>query len=63
MGKSGRYNFQQMGKERISVILDAPLMITTDQISNFIFEFNPIKHIAQAADDKLLIKLFQTSFD
>ena len=52
-----------MGKERISVILDAPLMITTDQISNFIFEFNPIKHIAQAADDKLLIKLFQTSFD
>ena len=38
-------------------------MITTDQISNPIRRFNAIKHIAQTTDDKLVIKLFQTSFD
>ena len=43
--------------------LDVSFLITTDQISNSILEFNAIKHIAQTADDKLLIKLFQTSFD
>ena len=43
--------------------LDAPFLITTDQISNPILGFNAIKHISQTTDDKLLIKLFQTSFD
>ena len=43
--------------------LDVPFLITTDQISNPILGFNAIKHIAQTTDDKLLIKLFQTSFD
>ena len=43
--------------------LDAPFLITTNQISNPILGFNAIKHIAQTTDDKLLIKLFQTSFD
>ena len=43
--------------------LDVPFLITTDQISNAILEFNVIKHIVQTTDDKLLIKLFQTSFD
>ena len=38
-------------------------MIKTDQISNPILGFNAIKHVAQTTDDKLLIKLFQTSFD
>ena len=43
--------------------LDVSFLITTDQISNPILEFNAIKHIAQTADDKLLIKVFQTWFD
>ena len=43
--------------------LDVPFLITTDQINNPILWFNAIKHIAQTTDDKLLIKLFQTSFD
>ena len=43
--------------------LDVPFLITTDQISNPIPGFNGIKHIAQTTDDKLLLKLFQTSFD
>ena len=43
--------------------LDVPFLITTDQISNPILGFNAIKHIAQTTDDKLLTKLFQTSFD
>ena len=38
-------------------------LITTDQISKPILGFNAIKHIAKTTDDKLLIKLFQTSFD
>ena len=29
----------------------------------YILGFNAIKHIAQTTDDKLMIKLFQTSFD
>ena len=43
--------------------LDVPVLITTDQISNPILGFNAIKYIGQTTDDKLLIKLFQTSFD
>ena len=43
--------------------LDVPFLITADQISNPILGFNTIKHIAQTTDDKLLIKLCQTSFD
>ena len=43
--------------------LDVPFLITTDQMCNPILGFNAIKHIAQTTDDKLLIKLFQTSFD
>ena len=42
--------------------LDVPVLITTDQISNPILGFNAIKYIGQTTDDKLLIKLFQTSF-
>ena len=34
-----------------------------NQISNPILGFNAIKYIGQTTDDKLLIKLFQTSFD
>ena len=43
--------------------LDVPFLITVDQISNPILGFNAIKHIAQTTDDKLLIKLLQTSFN
>ena len=43
--------------------LDVPVLITTDQISNPILGFNAVKYIGQTTDDKLLIKLFQTSFD
>ena len=43
--------------------LDGSFLITTDQISNPILGFNAIKHIVQTTDDKLLITLFQTSFD
>ena len=43
--------------------LDVPVLITTDQISNPILGFNATKYIGQTTDDKLLIKLFQTSFD
>ena len=43
--------------------LDVPFLIKTAQISNPILGFNAIKHIAHITDDKLLIKLFQTSFD
>ena len=43
--------------------LEVPFLITTDQTSNLIRRFNAIKHIAQTTDDKLVIKLFQTSFD
>ena len=43
--------------------LNVSFLISTDQISNTILAFNTIKHIAQANDDKLLIKLFQSSFD
>ena len=43
--------------------LDVPFLITKDQIRNPILGFNAVKHIPQTTDDKLLIKLFQTSFD
>ena len=43
--------------------LDVPFFITTDQISNPTLGLKSIKHIAQTTDDKLLIELFQTSFD
>ena len=43
--------------------LDVSFLITTDQISNPILGFNAIKHMAQTTDDKLLIKLFKTSFN
>ena len=42
---------------------DVPCLIIADQISNPILGFNVIKHISQTTDDKLLLKLFQTSFD
>ena len=38
-------------------------LITAYQISNPLLGFNAIKHIAQTADDKPLIRLFQTSSD
>ena len=43
--------------------LDVLFLITKDQIRNPILGFNAVKHIPQTTDDKLLIKLFQTSFD
>ena len=43
--------------------LDVPSLITTDQLCNPMLGFNTIKHIPQTTDDKILIKLFQTSFD
>ena len=52
-----------IGEEEDKCHLDVPFLITTDQISNPILGFNAIKHVAQTTDDKLLIKLFQTSFD
>ena len=51
------------GKGEDKCHLNVPFLITIDQISNPILGFNGIKHIAQATDDKLLLKLFQTSFD
>ena len=41
---------------------DASFLITTDQINNPILGFNAIKYVGQTTDDKLLMKLFQTSF-
>ena len=52
-----------IGEGKDKCHLDVPFLITTDQINNPILGFNAIKHIAQTTDDKLLIKLFQTSFD
>ena len=51
------------GKGEDKCHLNVPFLITINQISNLIFGFNGIKHIAQTTDDKLLLKLFQTSFD
>ena len=51
------------GKGEDKCHLNVPFLITIDQISNPILGFNGIKHIAQTTDDKLLLKLFQTSFD
>ena len=51
------------GEEEDKCHLNIPFLITIDQISNPILGFNGIKHIAQTTDDKLLLKLFQTSFD
>ena len=52
-----------IGEEEDKCHLDVPFLITTDQISNPILGLNAIKHIAQTTDEKLLIKIFQTSFD
>ena len=52
-----------IGEREDKCHLDVPVLITTDQISNPILGFNAIKYIGQTTDDKLLIKLFQTSFD
>ena len=43
--------------------LDVPFLTTTDQILVPVLGFNAIKHIAQTTDYKLLMKLFQASFD
>ena len=43
--------------------LDVPFLITIVQISNSVLGCNALKHIAQTTNDKLLINLFQTSFD
>ena len=51
--REGENNFHQ----------DVSFLITTDQINNPVLEFNAIEHIAQTTDDKLLMKLFQTSFE
>ena len=43
--------------------MSQPWLQQINQISNPILGFNAIKYIGQTTDDKLLIKLFQTSFD
>ena len=43
--------------------LDVPFLIATDQISNPILGLDAIKHIIQTTDDKILMKLFQISFE
>ena len=54
------YNGEREGKCH----LDVPFLITTDHdISNHILGFNVIKHIAQTTNEKLLMKLFETSLD
>ena len=58
-----KYTDLYIGEGEDKCHLDVPFLITTDQISHPILGFNAIKHIAQTTDDKLLIKLFQTSFD